>query len=326
MLATMTALNEGFQVDDATLGTMNAIKLQTSCRDVTIAAGTSGYFVVFEEKDHEYLVGEYDAASNMVAWRVWAFGAVDPCSSPAETMRGRAARFNLALTMRRRCLQRGHSEAQTLAGLRHACHVLGGLHEMIPTFRAVTGFMASRLDDGLSWSSKFKPISHGGYDVRRSRCIDYGNWEYARILVALSFLDDSISRNLALLRSSWPSMTLSPDLTGTGVECFGDVVEIGLAALRGHDDATEIGVQSDPELFPRLCSICQQVQLLDGTLVTGKIKHRRDTVHMLQQRLLPEDLLNSLKSFIVCWRHAYHRDAAIAGMLLSTFSGKRYRQ
>ena len=295
--------------------------MQKSCH-APMAAGTSRYFMIIEEKSHEYLLREYDVAGNMVASRVWAFGsAVDPRSSPEETLRGRAARFILALTKSGRCVKRGHSEAQALAGLRHACHVLGRLHDMIPTFRAVTGFMASGLDDRLRWSAKFKSISHGGHDVRRLRCIDYGNWEYARILVALSFLDDSILRNLALLRSSWPSMTLNPNLTDTGVKCFGDVVEIGLAALRGNEDATEIGVQADPELFQQLCNICQQVQLLDGILVTGRIKHRRDSVHMLQSRLLPPNLFDSLNGFKVCWRHAYNHDVAIAGILLSTFSG-----
>ena len=57
---------------------------------------------------------------------------------------------------------------------------------------------------------------------------------------------------------------------------MGDVVEIGLATLRGNDEVQEIEVQASPEGFQKLCSICQQVQLLGGVWVTPFSRDRPD--------------------------------------------------
>ena len=189
---------------------------------------------------------------------------------------------------------------------------------MIPTFRSVTSFMASRSNDGLSWSAAFKPISHDGCDHRGSRRIDYGNWEYARFLRALALLDDSIGHHLAVLQRSWPSIL---NLSDKGVELLGDVVEIGFAALRGNDDAVCVGVEANPYIFQKLCGLCQQIQVPDGILVTGRIKHRRDPeTRMLRRTTLPEQLCKETNRFVVCWRDGYYSDAVTAGLMLSTCS------
>ena len=49
-----------------------------------------------------------------------------------------------------------------------------------------------------------------------------------------------------------------------GVHILGDIVEIGMAALKGDEDARCVGVEADPDRFQTLCSVCQQIQLLDG--------------------------------------------------------------
>ena len=115
-----------------------------------MASGIQSYFVIVEETDQVYLVDERDLAGNTIATRVWAFDTLDLRSSPADTLRGRTARFIKALWTEHRCVPRGHSEADTLASLKMACHVLGRLYDMIPAFRAVMRFLAPTLHHGLS--------------------------------------------------------------------------------------------------------------------------------------------------------------------------------
>ena len=75
--------------------------------------------------------------------------------------------------------------------------------------------------------------------------------------------------------------------TNRGVELKGDVVEVFLAALRGHEffdltpEVTRRGT-SLPTLFQQLCNLCQLVQYIDAAVCTGRVKSSSMEVTMLK--------------------------------------------
>jgi hypothetical protein len=73
----------------------------------------------------------------------------------------------------------------------------------------------------------------------------------------------------------------------------GDVVEICLAALRGHEAfrhhaALELQLQADglklPKVFQHMCDLCALVQQLDACLVTGFLKKTGDRVTKITRK------------------------------------------
>ena len=90
----------------------------------------------------------------------------------------------------------------------------------------------------LSWETRWKGVSKMGYDIIRHRVIDYGNKEYNAILQFL-YLQDSFCREaIDFLVEYWSSLHPLQEVhySNDGVEKKGDVIEICLAALRGHTD------------------------------------------------------------------------------------------
>ena len=92
----------------------------------------------------------------------------------------------------------------------------------------------------------------------------------------------------AILRVVAP---FSPALNSDhAVEMQGDIIEIVLAALRGHPEFTAVlpsGFGELPQLFTKLVYVCRTVQMLDAFLRTGLVKSQQKPVTRLA-RLRPD--------------------------------------
>ena len=160
------------------------------------------------------------------------------------------------------------------------------LHQMcIITF---TDHASSETTPG--WDYRWKPTSEHGYDVGYgNRCVDYGNMEYATILQFLYLQDQYCQEYIDYLVSYWPSIhPASWPLSNHAVEMQGDVIEIFLAALRGHDNFTmtnELTKQNTtlPKLFQQVVQLCQLVQCIDASVKTGRVKATHEVVIMLNR-------------------------------------------
>ena len=108
-------------------------------------------------------------------------------------------------------------------------------------------------------------------------------------------------------------------VTDHNLEMSGDVVEICMAALRGHDDfAAALNYVSNtpgvlPQLFVSFCKICRCVQIYDACFRTRRIKWQDKFVWALV------DYMPDMKDqpFIVQWKHrgVRHRRASLQALL-----------
>ena len=163
---------------------------------------------------------------------------------------------------------------------------------LIPTFENIFARLAElqhQKYSGRAWADHWKKVSMKGFDIVYGRAVDYGNVEYNMLL-------GCICRNSKYINDCmlWFGMhhfaSLRPDApwTSHSAEMHGDVFEICMAALRGHDEfANDVPAVGLPELFAKLCSLCRTVQMLDAVFRTGNLKWGNDRVTKLQ-RLRPE--------------------------------------
>ena len=88
-----------------------------------------------------------------------------------------------------------------------------------------------------SWKSHWKKVSQQGYDVIRDRIVDYGNREYYLLFDAICQWSP-YCRYIMEWMSRWHFESLHPDAVETDhvIIMQADVIEILLAALRGHED------------------------------------------------------------------------------------------
>ena len=142
---------------------------------------------------------------------------------------------------------------------------------------------------GRAWADHWKKVSMDGYDVVHNRPVDYGNVEYNILMGCMCRTSNYINACMCWFGSHY-FPTLRPDAPWTkhSVEMHGDVFEILLAALRGHDDFANDGhAVLRQKLFVKLCSLCRTVQMLDAVIRTGRLKWCNDSVTKLE-RLRPD--------------------------------------
>ena len=91
----------------------------------------------------------------------------------------------------------------------------------------------------LSWDAHWKLISHHAYDVSQTnQVIDYGNIEYCMLLSLfedLNFDDGLFLVQILAMAQFFPSLHPDAVLSDKAVEKQADVIEIVIAALRGHE-------------------------------------------------------------------------------------------
>ena len=94
------------------------------------------------------------------------------------------------------------------------------------------------------------------------------------------------------IRDSFETLHPNATLTDNAIEKQGDIIEIVIAALRGHvffrpifGRIIEIGGRRIPELLVVFFDLCKTVQYLDAFLTTGWLKHKRETVPLLIHRI-----------------------------------------
>ena len=145
----------------------------------------------------------------------------------------------------------------------------------------------------VPWDHRWKAVSMEGYDVVRNKIIDYGNREYTTILAAFMVRDTKIAECVTWLSGHWPSLhPFNSEHTNHSVEMQADIIEIVMAALRGHDLFCEVLTPLYERIsqfrYPRLqvfqylCNVAQCVQYLDASLLTGWLKFRQARVPKLE--------------------------------------------
>ena len=163
---------------------------------------------------------------------------------------------------------------------------------LIPTFEKVFSRLVQLQHHkyaGTAWADHWKEVSQEGFDVVDGRPVDYGNVEYNMLLGCICHSSKYCNECMLWLGlHHFPTLRPDSPWTKHSVEMHGDVVEICMAALRGHvefaDDLPAVGL---PELFATLCLLCRTVQMLDAVFRTGLLKWRNDKVTKLQ-RLRPD--------------------------------------
>ena len=173
------------------------------------------------------------------------------------------------------------------------------------------------------WTCRWKPTSHAGYDCRLGgmQIVDYGNMEYAAVLQFLYLQDPECKEYIDYLAKYWKSLRPdSPPFSTHSVEMQGDVVEVCLAALRGHDwfqmdDLITKQNKTLPVLFQEVLNLCQLVQLIDASFHRGYIKRNEQKVDVLtKDEAFKEDGL------IAAWLidDAYHQRGYVLRALLNS--------
>ena len=136
-----------------------------------------------------------------------------------------------------------------------------------------------------TWDYRWKPVSHQGSDWRRHREIDYGNVEYASILQFFYLQDRYCACYIDYLVTYWPSIDpCRMPQTSDGIIMQGDIIEICLAALRGHEDFDMTGACQNALLYSiylSMVQLCQLVQYIDAAVRTGRVKYSLELVTML---------------------------------------------
>ena len=166
-----------------------------------------------------------------------------------------------------------------------------------------------------TWAAHWKGVSLEGYDVIRGRMIDYGNKEYCALYKMLCRMSPRCEALMAWLATYFPSLRPNHDSSETdhSLEMKADIVEIIMAALRGHDDFRDALLEFKlPELFNDMCQIARTVQYIDAFLRTGWIKHRERQVQKLPM-LLPKLCQHE---FVTMWLQAESRHLALQSLCI----------
>ena len=128
------------------------------------------------------------------------------------------------------------------------------------------------------WDYRWKPTSRLGCDVRRrDRIVDYGNMEYATILQLLYLQDSCCRERIDFISEYWHSIhPLKRPLSDHCVEMQGDVIEVCLAALRGHPYFNMGACLAEntflPDLYQQVLHLCRFVQFIDAAVGRGYVK------------------------------------------------------
>ena len=181
---------------------------------------------------------------------------------------------------------------------RQLCDLYRHLPKLLPYIRIIVHQLASLsyehyLHNGMiqePWSLRWKAISEQGGDMIGTQFVDYGNREYTDVFAFFYAYDDQMAALIDWLVAWWPSLSPFDRLHRGehGISMKGDVVEICLAALRGHQfmgDLLHEQLKDDgltmPIVFNWLCNLCRLIHMLRGTLDTGKFKWCKEVVPKL---------------------------------------------
>ena len=164
----------------------------------------------------------------------------------------------------------------------------------------------------MAWDDHWKEISRHGFDVSKENwVIDYTNNVYAMILHLFTDLDNRCRVAMETMALHFESLHPNAMLTEYVVERQADIIEIVIAALRGHEffrpifaRITEISGRRIPELLVVLFDLCKLVQYLDAFLTTGYLRHKREKVPELLHRIPG---MTSDKRFAI-WRSGSERE------------------
>ena len=154
------------------------------------------------------------------------------------------------------------------------------LSEVLPSLSAhieavVTGIAEILRSDWLrhqqqrSWSNiGLKSFSFDGFDWKRMRIVDYGNFCYRCLLLLCAKENHAIANVLDYLAEHFGDnfSPAKPDGKGQGgtLDRQGDIIEIAMAVARGHGDfglraRCRLGPADCQEFFSMICSSCQDL-------------------------------------------------------------------
>ena len=150
------------------------------------------------------------------------------------------------------------------------------MNELIPHIEQILGRVVQLQYTqyaGVAWTNHWKEVSHEGYDICGGRLTDYGNVEYDVLIGCFCRLSPHCRQCMVWLARYFPSLHPEAALTDHACEMQGDVLEICMAAMRGHHDFSDVlPANGLPVLFNKLCSVCRAIHHLDACLRTGKLK------------------------------------------------------
>jgi hypothetical protein len=162
----------------------------------------------------------------------------------------------------------------------------------------------------VAWHDHWKNISHEGYDTRSGKCLDYGNFCYSQVLNALCELSPTLSgvlRWMALNHFGSLQPTLTRGETRHAINMKGDVIEIMMAALRGHDEFTSIQEsifrvtgQTVPQARDRFMRTMQAFHLLHAFCENGAVWYSNTRVYKFSAS--PEFFPDLDQEFARQWR------------------------
>ena len=150
------------------------------------------------------------------------------------------------------------------------------MNDLRPHIEKILGRVAQLQDttySGVAWKEHWKRVSHQGFDICSGRLTDYGNVEYYVLIGCFCRWSPHCFQCMERLADYFPSLHPDAALTDRACEMQGDVLEICMAAMRGHREFSDVLPASGlPVLFNKLCSVCRAIHYLDACLRTGKLK------------------------------------------------------
>lgn len=163
---------------------------------------------------------------------------------------------------------------------------------------------------GTAWADHWKVVSYEGRDFIRGREVDYGNSEYTVLLGCFCHWSPQCNQCMEWLGTHYfPSLHPHAELTDHSKEMKGDVLEICMAALRGHPEFAEVlPTEGLPQIFNALSSVCQTIQMLDACIRTGKLKWQDRRMALITS--YRPDL--GEHPFVLAWRHGDERQRQVA--------------
>ena len=208
-----------------------------------------------------------------------------------------------------------HGDIGELKACIHRCRNRHCLQEAVNLCSRVTDRMAQHyleqyaMGQQQSWTSAFKELSHLGFDIRKGRIVDYGNYEYIAILQSFALMDHKIMDHLAELGRGWELDLWRVPKSDSPVEKLGDVIECFFAHLRGDGWTCLIrDIEELPQMLDFFTGLCQLVQRLNGHFCTGWLKYKEEYItHMTKK--LPCD-------FVSAWCTGYQQHKECCGLLL----------
>ena len=169
------------------------------------------------------------------------------------------------------------------------------VHDLLPTVEWVMHWMCQiqgHFHSKDAWHTYWMNVSRDGYDVdKHNSCCVHVKLEYFCLLSLFCVLSPYCKECMTFLAQSIPC--LHPEVcpeTEHDMIMKADVIEILIAALRGHPDVAPMLVHSGiglidfhglPHALGLLMEVCRTVQLLDAFLVTGWLKDQELHVQRL---------------------------------------------